>query len=87
MNTSSATWRIVNDAALKLRYWDEECVLFHAASGDTHRLPDLVGHLLERLVQADATVPVLAEAINLHEEDVQTALIELARLNITEIRP
>lgn len=84
MDTSSVLWRVAPDAQLRLRFWDDECVLYHGASGDTHRLPDLVGHLLERLQQAPASVPVLAEAINLHEEDVESSLQELARLGITE---
>ncbi len=85
MNTSSATWRVASDAQLRLRYWDDECVLYHGASGDTHRLPELVGKLLEHLMQTPATIPALSEAIDLHEEDVDAALNELARLGITEI--
>jgi PqqD family protein of HPr-rel-A system len=85
MNTSSATWRVASDAQLRLRYWDDECVLYHGASGNTHRLPELVGKLLEHLMLSPATIPALAEAIDLHEEDVETALNQLARLGITEI--
>jgi PqqD family protein of HPr-rel-A system len=84
MNTSVVTWRIANDAQLRLRYWDDECVLYHGASGDTHRLTDLVGYMLEQLLQKPASIPELAAAINLHEEDVKTALNELSRLGITE---
>jgi PqqD family protein of HPr-rel-A system len=85
MNISSATWRVASDAQLRLHYWDDECVLYHGASGDTHRLPELVGKLLEYLMQSPSTIPALSEAIDLHEEDVETALNELARLGITEI--
>lgn len=84
MNTSVVTWRIANDSQLRLRYWDDECVLYHGASGDTHRLADLVGHMLEQLLQKPSSIPELAAAINLHEEDVKTALNELSRLGITE---
>ena len=48
-------------------------------------LPNSVGQMLEQLMQAPASIPTLAEAINLHEEDVETTLNELARLGITEI--
>lgn len=85
MNAQSDTWRIAEDAQVKFRYWDDECVLYHGASGDTHRLPDLVGQLLEQLAQCPANIPTLAEAIDLHEEDVENALNQLARLGITEI--
>jgi len=87
MDSKLHLWRIAPDAQLRLRYWDAECVLYHGASGDTHRLPDLVGHMLERMLQSPATIPVLTEAIDLHEEDVENALNELARLGITEIAP
>jgi len=85
MEPTPHAWRIAPDAQLKLRYWDDECVLYHGASGDTHRLEDLVGHMLERMLQSPASIPELAEAIDLHTEDVESALNELARLGITEI--
>lgn len=81
---SSAVWHLAPDAQLLLRYWDDECVLYHGASGDTHRLPELVGRLLERLGEAPATIPELAEAIDLHEEDVAASLEEFVRLGIAE---
>lgn len=84
MNQHTRRWAVVPDAQLRLRYWDEECVLYHGSSGDTHRLPELVGRLLEHLLVAPATLFELSEAINLHEEDVATALGDLARLGITE---
>lgn len=87
MDTRSALWRIAPEAQLRLRFWDDECVLYHGASGDTHRLPDLVGRLLEQLLRAPASVADLAEAINLHEQDVESSLQELARLGITETGP
>jgi len=85
LNPSSTTWRVASDAQLQLRYWDDECVLFHGASGDTHRLPELVGQLLEHLMQTPASIPALSDSIDLHEEDVKNALNELARLGITEL--
>ena len=87
MDDACPVWQVAADAQLKLRYWDNECVLYHGASGDTHRLPDLIGHLLERLLLSPASVASLAEAIDLHEEDVETAVNELAGLGITELAP
>ncbi len=75
-------WRVAADAALRLRYWDGECVLFHGAAGDTHRLPEAVGQLLEQLISAPAPAALLSGAIDLHEDDVQRSLAELARLGI-----
>lgn len=87
MNAESPSWRVAADAELQLRYWDDECVMFHGASGDTHRIGQAVGEMLEHLLRAPASIPELAEAINLHEDDVTAALQELARLGITEHQP
>lgn len=85
MDATAILWHIADDAQLRLRYWDDECVLYHGAAGNTHRLPDLVGLMLEQLQISPASILALAESINLHEEDVETALHELARLGITEV--
>ena len=77
-------WKLAADAALRLRYWDDECVLFHGASGDTHRLPAAVGRLIEHLAEAPAAVAELSEVIDLHEDDVALSLAELGRLGIVE---
>jgi len=84
MENSGMVWRIVDDSQLSLRYWDDECVLYHGASGDTHRLSGLVGLLLEQLMRGPASSLALSDAINLHHEDVETALFELTRLGMVE---
>ena len=79
-------WRISPDAALLFRYWgDGECVLYHGASGDTHRIPDIAGKLLEYLVQRPASTPEASEAIDLHEDDVAMTLDEMRKLGVTEV--
>ena len=78
-------WRLAGEAALRMRYWDDECVLFHGATGDTHRLPDVVGRLLERIAAAPAGVAALSDAIDLHQDDVALSLAELERLDIVEM--
>lgn len=85
MSTPPARWQIADNAQLKFRFWDDECVLYHGASGDTHRLPELVGRLLQQLLNAPADVPTLADSINLHEEDVESALRQMAQLGIAVI--
>lgn len=82
---SAPTWRLAPDAGLQLRFWGDECVLFHGASGDTHRLPEVVGQLLERLAALPMAAPQLSHDINLHEDDVAAALQELSRLGIVEV--
>lgn len=84
---AASRWRIVADAGLRLRFWGEECVLFHGASGDTHRLPEPVGRLLRHLLAAPASARELSDAIDLHEEDVAQALRELMGLGITQPAP
>lgn len=83
----SRAWRLCADAAVRLRYWDDECVLYHGASGNTYRLPEAVGQLLEALTRQAADLETLAAAINLHSEDVEAALQRLAHLGIVETAP
>lgn len=77
-------WRLHADARLRWRYWDEECVLFHGAAGNTHRIAQPVGQLLEALVSGEATADNLSESIDLELADVQLALQEMRRLGIVE---
>lgn len=85
--STDSLWRVPQDAGLRLRFWDDECVLLHGASGATHRLPAAVGRLLERLLAGPASVAELSEAIDLHADDVSGALTELASLGITQPSP
>lgn len=79
-----ARWRVAADAALTLRYWDGECVLFHGAAGDTHRLPEAVGQLLECLRGTPGAAGDLSASVDLDLQDVERSLAELARLGIVE---
>lgn len=79
-------WRVDPDARLRLRYWGEECVVYHGASGNTHRLAQPVGELLELLQMEQATAEEISERINLDREDVDHALREMLRLGIAEQR-
>lgn len=85
MSTPPALWQIADNAQLKFRFWDDECVLYHGASGDTHRLPELVGKLLQQLLQAPADTAALADSINLHEEDVVSILHHMSHLGIAVV--
>ncbi len=86
-NVSSAVherWQVHPDARLRIRYWGEECVLYHGAAGNTHRLPEPVGQMLEALQTGPATVAELSERIDLHLADVEDSLQEMRRLGIVE---
>ena len=72
------------DAGLRLHCWNDECVIWHGAAGDTHRMPQAIGQLLDRLSMSPANAAELSLAIDLHQEDVEQALSELARLGIVE---
>lgn len=85
--SACSTWRLQPDARLQLRYWGDECVLFHGASGDTHRLPQPVGELLEALQSGPgARVDDLSERIDLDARDVERSLRDLQRLGIVACR-
>ncbi len=67
--------------------WDDECVIWHGAAGDTHRMPLAIGQLLDRLRVASANAAELAIAIDLHRDDVDESLLALKRLGIVEPSP
>ncbi|MFT3720048.1 HPr-rel-A system PqqD family peptide chaperone [Pseudorhodoferax sp.] len=76
-------WQIDADAQLKLRFWEDECIVYHGAAGDTHRVPGLVGSMLQCLMQGEAwTAAALSEGIDLHIDDVHTSLTSMHRLGI-----
>lgn len=80
----AALWRLHADARLRFRYWGDECVLFHGAAGNTHRVAQPVGQLLEALMSSDGSAEQLSERIDLELDDVQLALQEMRRLGIVE---
>lgn len=67
-----------------MRHWDEECVVYHGASGSTHRLAQPVGEMLELLQSAQATAEEISERIDLDRGDVDQVLGEMLRLGIVE---
>jgi PqqD family protein of HPr-rel-A system len=54
-------WRIIDDKALQLRFWDGECVVYNALSGDLHVLDERAAYILQTLQQAPADVLSLAQ--------------------------
>jgi PqqD family protein of HPr-rel-A system len=53
-------WVVDADAALLLRQWGDECVVYNSVSGDTHLLNALGAVSLTRLLQSPATANDLA---------------------------
>lgn len=54
-------WRIIDENALQLRFWDGEFVVYNALSGDVHVLDERAAHILQALQQAPADVLSLAQ--------------------------
>ncbi|KQP22025.1 hypothetical protein [Pseudorhodoferax sp. Leaf267] len=79
-----AAWRIAPDAELRFRFWNEECVLYHGAAGNTHLVPEPVGRLLQALAGAANSVHGLSELVDLHVDDVTKSMQEMRRLGIAE---
>ncbi|WP_189690648.1 HPr-rel-A system PqqD family peptide chaperone [Pseudorhodoferax aquiterrae] len=75
-------WHLAVESRLQFRQWDSECVVFHGAAGDTHRVPQAVAQLLQALAGQPDDAQALSERIDLHLDDVQAALEELRRLGI-----
>lgn len=74
-------WRIDADAAPALRRWEDEYVVHHALSNDSHRLSEPAGLILAELLDAgSAGLTRPGEADALPEETVQTCLAALREL-------
>jgi PqqD family protein of HPr-rel-A system len=56
----SRTWRVAPGSSFRWRHWDDEFVLYHDESGDTHRLNPLGAQILKRLTGSASTAEDLA---------------------------
>lgn len=78
-------WTLTYGADLDCRFWDEECLVHHALSNDTHRVAAWAGQLLTAL---DATRPVstaeLAAQFELTPDDAEEALESLRQLELVQ---
>jgi len=76
----SPVWRVAAHRDLHLRHFDRECVLFDAASGDTHLLSLDAGQLLDILATGPHTLIALA---NMHPNTLLEALLrDLAKIDL-----
>ncbi len=56
-------WHIVQDPPCRWRALDDELVVYHTGSGNTHRLDPLQAELFEALMAAPASLAALKERI------------------------
>jgi hypothetical protein len=87
MAESSRHWRIADLADLAWRYWEDEYVFHHALSNDTHRLAAAAGEVLVHLIECGETEEAaLADACDLHPEDLDVILSALVKLDFVAWR-
>lgn len=56
-------WGFNSECRLHRRRWGEDCIIFNAASGQTHLLNELGAEILHCLQAADMTVAELGEQL------------------------
>jgi hypothetical protein len=71
----TTSWRIASGAAPAVRAWNDEYVVHHALSNDTHRLSEAAGCILLNLINNDPGDPGAVSS-----EEVQATLKALADL-------
>jgi len=59
---SDTAWR-VSQSKLRFRSWDDEVVVYHEESGDTHRLNAIGARALEHLTQGPLRAGELAQRL------------------------
>lgn len=60
LTDTSTKWRVPSDADLRWRIWEDEVVVFHPPSGDTHLLNPLAAEVLQYLTEQPADAYQLA---------------------------
>lgn len=76
-------WTLTYGADLAIRVWDDDCVVHHALSNDTHRLAAWLVPALERLgSQPPATLDELAPLMDTDLDTAADVLAQLERLSL-----
>lgn len=93
MVISPRCWQLTPPAELHWQQWDDECVLYHAASGDTHLLDPAGAKVLQAMQDSPKTLADLLEDLG-DSNDVETTqrlsvyieslLAKLHRLGVIE---
>ena len=63
-SVGNRSWRLRPDSDLRWRRWDDQYVVFHPASGDTHLLNGVTAGMLRRLEQGPADADDLKQMVN-----------------------
>lgn len=80
-----ARWRLVAEANVEWRFWDNEYVVHHALSNDTHRLSQFAGRLLSELRQSGSLhTDSLAQGCAAYSDEVAETLAVLEELDLVE---
>ena len=83
MESKSNLWAVPEGADLAFEWWEDECLVHHALSNDTHRIASWTAVLLEVLMEMPfATTQALADRCDLAVDEVSEALDSLARLEL-----
>ena len=83
MESRSNLWAVQEGADLAFEWWEDECLVHHALSNDTHRIASWTALLLEVLMEMPfATTQALADRCDLAVDEVSEALDSLARLEL-----
>jgi len=76
-------WTLLEGSDLAFQWFDDECLVHHALSNDTHRLAGWAAGLLAALVEmSPASRQALADRCGLDVDDVTAALDSLADLEL-----
>ena len=81
MDPRSQFWQVPANAGLRWRTWNDEHVVYHGASGDTHLLNPAAAAILRRMESAPATIEdvarMLGDASLPHATDLLDRFAEL----------
>jgi len=78
-----ARWSIPQGADLRWYRWDDEYVIHHGPSNDTHRLSEEAGRVIETLQRhGTQDALALAEHCELDSESLKPVLAALAELDL-----
>lgn len=86
-------WALSPDLDLHLRYWEDECVAYIAASGDTHCLSALAGDVLALLQKHPMDIVQLVQHVENCDSTeellpyYESILSELQQLGIVRAYP
>jgi PqqD family protein of HPr-rel-A system len=92
----STVWRRTETQDLPRRWWEDQLVVYHPGSGDTHLLNLVAGEVLESLQQSPANVVELTDRVALRLDrqpdepllaQIEQLLHELDELGLVEVVP